>query len=180
MLEFAAGKGFILERMREGGLRLGEGIAGHIALDRQKVHIPDLSKLEDQFVRAPFISGEGIVTYIAEPLIAKGKIKGVLEIFHRSRLEPDDQWSSFFETIAGQAAVAIDSAQSFEELQRSNINLSLAYDNTIEGWSHAMDLRDKETRGPYPARDRTYPSTFTCNGHQRNADRAYPPWGAAA
>jgi putative nucleotidyltransferase with HDIG domain len=35
----------------------------------------------------------------------------------------------------------------FENLQRANINLTLAYDETIEGWSRAMDLRDKETEG---------------------------------
>ena len=35
----------------------------------------------------------------------------------------------------------------FNDLQRSNIELSLAYDTTIEGWSRALDLRDKETEG---------------------------------
>jgi len=35
----------------------------------------------------------------------------------------------------------------FEGLQRTNLELILAYDATIEGWSHAMDLRDKETEG---------------------------------
>jgi HD-GYP domain-containing protein (c-di-GMP phosphodiesterase class II) len=87
------------------------------------------------------------VAYFGIPLIAKGQIKGVLEIFHRTPISPDGDWVNFLETLAGQAAVGIDSAQSFEELQRSNINLSLAYDATIEGWSRAMDLRDKETEG---------------------------------
>jgi putative nucleotidyltransferase with HDIG domain len=32
-------------------------------------------------------------------------------------------------------------------LQHSNAELALAYDATIEGWSHALDLRDKETEG---------------------------------
>jgi putative nucleotidyltransferase with HDIG domain len=32
-------------------------------------------------------------------------------------------------------------------LQRSNTELTLAYDATIEGWSRALDLRDKETEG---------------------------------
>jgi len=32
-------------------------------------------------------------------------------------------------------------------LQRANDELSQAYDSTIEGWSHALDLRDKETEG---------------------------------
>ena len=35
----------------------------------------------------------------------------------------------------------------FEGLRRSNLELSLAYDATIEGWSRAMDLRDHETEG---------------------------------
>lgn len=29
----------------------------------------------------------------------------------------------------------------------SNLDLSLAYETTIEGWSRALDLRDKETEG---------------------------------
>jgi putative nucleotidyltransferase with HDIG domain len=34
----------------------------------------------------------------------------------------------------------------FSDLQRSNAELSLAYDATIEGLSRALDLRDKETK----------------------------------
>ena len=48
--------------------------------------------------------------------------------------------------VSGQAAIAIDSAMMFNDLQRSNVELSLAYDATIEGLSHALDLRDKETK----------------------------------
>ncbi len=32
-------------------------------------------------------------------------------------------------------------------LRRSNIDLMIAYDDTIEGWSRALDLRDKQTEG---------------------------------
>jgi len=49
--------------------------------------------------------------------------------------------------MAGQAAIAIDNLSLFEELQKSNIELSLAYTATIEGWSRALDLRDRETEG---------------------------------
>ncbi len=82
------------------------------------------------------------------PLIAKGKIKGVLEVFHRTPLEPDQEWLDFLNTLAGQAGLSIDNYQLFDEIQRSNVELRLAYDTTIEGWSHALDLRDKETEGP--------------------------------
>jgi HD-GYP domain-containing protein (c-di-GMP phosphodiesterase class II) len=51
------------------------------------------------------------------------------------------------ETIAGQTAIAVDNFTLFENLQKSNLELEQAYDATIEGWSHALDLRDKETEG---------------------------------
>ena len=71
----------------------------------------------------------------------------MLEIFHRSPLNPDFEWLDFLNTLAGQAAIAIDNATLFGNLQRTNTELSLAYDATIEGWSRALDLRDKETEG---------------------------------
>jgi putative nucleotidyltransferase with HDIG domain len=71
----------------------------------------------------------------------------VLEIFHRSLLNPDQEWLNFLETLAGQAAIAIESTSLFADLQQMNEELIKAYDSTIEGWSHALDLRDKETEG---------------------------------
>jgi signal transduction histidine kinase/CheY-like chemotaxis protein len=50
-------------------------------------------------------------------------VNGVLEIYHRSYLKGDPQWLEFLEALAGQAAIAIDNAQLFESLQRSNLSL---------------------------------------------------------
>jgi putative nucleotidyltransferase with HDIG domain len=91
--------------------------------------------------------GEDFVCYYGVPLIAKGQVNGVLEVFHRAALEPDAEWFDFLNTLAGQAAIALENAALFENLQRSNSELTLAYDATIEGWSRALDLRDKETEG---------------------------------
>jgi putative nucleotidyltransferase with HDIG domain len=57
---------------------------------------------------------------------------------------------SDFELIsafANQAAVAIDNARLFDDLQESNKELQIAYQATLEGWVRALDLRDKETEG---------------------------------
>jgi putative nucleotidyltransferase with HDIG domain len=90
---------------------------------------------------------ENFVSHQIAPLVAKGQVKGVLEIFQRSRLAPDLEWLDFLETLSTQAAIAIDNAGLFERLQRSNLELSLAYDTTLEGWAHALELRDQETEG---------------------------------
>jgi putative nucleotidyltransferase with HDIG domain len=93
------------------------------------------------------LADEGFVSYYAVPLITKGEVKGVLEIFHRSRLNPDREWLNFLETLGGQTAIAVENSMLFRDLQRSNFELVMAYDATIEGWSRALDLRDRETEG---------------------------------
>ena len=147
MLEYIVSKGFRSSALRYTQLRLGESNAGLAAVKRRIVTIPNLTEEPDGFVRSKLFNNEDFITYFAAPLIAKGQIKGVLELFHRAPLEANPEWLEFLETVADQAAVAIDNATLFEGLQHSNIDLTLAYDTTIEGWSRAMDLRDKETEG---------------------------------
>lgn len=146
MLTFARGRGLLTGELAQSALRLGQGHAGRAALEQQLIHIPDLRE-EPDFLRAHLIANESFVSYYGVPLVAKGDVQGVLEIFHRSRLEPDDEWLDFLAILAGQIAIAIDNSSLFAGLQRSNTELSLAYDTTLEGWSRALDLRDEETEG---------------------------------
>lgn len=146
LLEFAAGKGFHSNSLQHTRLRLGEGSAGRVALERKMIHTPDLRVDRGEFDRSPLFRQESFVTYFGVPLIARGRVLGVLELFHRSPFLPDVEFRNFLNTVAGQAAVAIDNAKMFTDLQRSNLELSLAYDATIEGLSRALDLRDKETK----------------------------------
>jgi HD-GYP domain-containing protein (c-di-GMP phosphodiesterase class II) len=147
MLEHAAGRGFRTAALQHTHLPLGEGNAGRAALERRLISIPDLQSAGEAFARAPLLADEGFIAYFAVPLIAKGHVIGVLETFHRSPLHPDREWLDFLEALAGQAAIAIENATLFDALQRSNAQLALAYDTTLEGWSRALDLRDHETEG---------------------------------
>ncbi|MFH2040753.1 MAG: HD domain-containing phosphohydrolase [Chloroflexota bacterium] len=146
-LEYQGGRGFRSQALEHTHQRMDEGQAGLAIRERRMVHIPDVAASGAIFAQSEFIKAERLYVYIAMPLIVKGKAKGVLEIFHRSPLDPDEEWFEFLNTLAGQTAIAIDNDQLFYGLQRSNIELGLAYDATIEGWSHALDLRDKETEG---------------------------------
>jgi HD-GYP domain-containing protein (c-di-GMP phosphodiesterase class II) len=145
LLEFTAGKGFRSTSLRYTHLRLGEGCAGRVAVERRMLNIANLKENQMEFGRSPLFRMEDFTAYYGVPLIAKGRVLGVLEIFHRSTLQPNADWLNFLNMIAGQAAIAIDNAVLFRELQRSNAELSLAYDATIEGLTRALDLRDKET-----------------------------------
>lgn len=146
-LEYAAVRGFRGTSIVRSSLRLGEGCAGRAALERKLVGISNLRDSEVEHARAALLAEEGLVACHAAPLIAKGEIKGVLEVYTRSRRVFDDEWLDFFQILADQAAIAVDNAQLFDSLQRTSVDLRSAYDATIEGWSRAMDLRDKETEG---------------------------------
>ncbi len=123
---------------------MGRGVAGRAVAERRTIGHREVSSAEEL---TALMRDEGFAAAYAAPLASKGRILGVLEIFHRSPLTPDQEWLDFFEALAGQAAIAIDNAALFGDLQRANLDLTLAYDTTLEGWSRAMDLRDKETEG---------------------------------
>ncbi|HEY8678128.1 MAG TPA: GAF domain-containing protein [Candidatus Dormibacteraeota bacterium] len=66
-----------------------------------------------------FITHEGFVTHYSLPLIAKGEVHGVLEILSRTTLQRDPEWLQFAETLAGQAAIAVDNSRLLDQVQRS-------------------------------------------------------------
>ncbi len=141
-LEYAAGRGFRTKGIERRTWRIGEGYAGTVARERRVVTVRNLAQSTERES-----AGEGFAAYCGVPLVAKGKIKGVLEVYQRAPLRADPEWLNFIQMLAGQAAIAIDNAQLFEELQRTHSGLVLSYDATIEGWSRALDLRDQETEG---------------------------------
>ncbi len=147
VLEYFVGRGFRTRSVETAKLHLGESLSDRLVIERQVVLVPNMARSNLIASRAKMLEAESFVEYCGIPVVVKGKIKGVLEIFHRSQLEMDQEWLDFLHTLAGQAAIAIDNFQLFNGLQRSNDELRLAYDTTIEGWSRALDLRDKETEG---------------------------------
>ena len=146
-LQYNSGQGFQTEIIKKTTIRLGGGRAGKAMLERRILGRAELTSPDQIPDRAELIGAENFAAYFIAPLIIKDKLLGALEIYHRAPLTMKTEWLKFLETLAGQAAIAIDNVTLFENLQRSNTELSLAYDATIEGWSAALDLRDKETEG---------------------------------
>ena len=147
LLEYRAGRGFQSSQFQNYRLRMGESHAGRVALERKREIIENLDEINDSMTEFYKRIGERFTSFIAVPLIAKGQVKGVLEIFTKNRLHADAEWLEFLDSLGGQAAIALDNATMFDKLQRSNIELSLAYDATIEGWARALEMRDQETIG---------------------------------
>ncbi len=147
MLEYKASRGFRTRTIEQYSLRMGEGLSGKSAMERHLVQALNLAEVDDDLAYTNLMQEENFVSYYNVPLVAKGQVKGMLDIFNRTPLNPDQDWFNFLETLGEQAAIAIDNTSLLEDLHRSNLELTLAYDTTLEGWSRALDLRDKETEG---------------------------------
>lgn len=146
MLDYYAIKGFQHAEGMRASISIGDELAGQILLHRKATYIKDLgSELDSR--REGLASGEKFKSYYAIPLLSKGATKGILETYFTTPFTPSSDWLDFLQTLAGQATIAIDNSQLFENLQRTNQELSLAYDTTLEGWGKALELRDKETQG---------------------------------
>lgn len=146
-LEYAAGLGFKTEHIKHTNIKIGDGTSGRAALEKSTASSSDLELANQNDCRSTLITHEKFTSHVATPLLIKGQVKGVLEIFHQTPQNPDSKWFNYFETLATQTMIALENANLLKTLQLKNEELTLAYDATIEGWSRALDLRDHETEG---------------------------------
>jgi len=144
--EIASRTGFKFKTKINATPRAQAGLASLAAQQQTVLYIEDLT--DNALYHSGFIDdGENFISYYGFPLYIKGELLGVLEIYHRSHLKLNEENSEFFQTLATQTAIAIDNHSMFDNLQKTNKDLQLAYETTLEGWSAALDLRDKETEG---------------------------------
>lgn len=142
-----AEQGFHTNWLQASSIQVGSGLSGAIAMHGRSRFIENLQEFKDIPVVELPPPSEGFVSYYGVPLIAKGMVKGVLELYHRSSLTIDEDLATVIDSLADLAAIAIDNASLFNDFQQANNELVQAYDATIEGWAHALELRDWETEG---------------------------------
>ncbi|MDQ6708994.1 MAG: GAF domain-containing protein [Candidatus Dormibacteraeota bacterium] len=67
-----------------------------------------------------FLSRQGFVAANTVPLVTKGITQGTLEILSQKDLATDPEWVQFAETLAAQAAIAIDNSRLLEQVKRAS------------------------------------------------------------
>ena len=72
---------------------------------------------------------------------------GVIEVYCLIPHRFSEEDAKVLSLVGNTAAVAIQNTRLLSDLQKNNIELTLAYDSTLDGWSRAMDLRDQEVEG---------------------------------
>jgi len=116
-------------------------------LDKKIVHTTLDQIKEKSSALYEMMVSQNLTEYWAAPLVVKGQLKGVFEVFQKGDQPRDPDWIDFLGMLAQQASIALDNSRNFEKLQRSNQDLIRAYDETLTGWINLLDLRDKDTEG---------------------------------
>ena len=88
---------------------------------------------------------EKITAAAGVPLIAQDQLIGFLWIGRKKDISESE--ISLFAAIADITANALHRATLHERAQKDAASLALAYDTTLEGWAHALEMRDQETEG---------------------------------
>jgi putative nucleotidyltransferase with HDIG domain len=146
-LRCAARLGFRTDALIHTRLRIGEGYAGKAIQTGNAVLVEALDTDSAGFSRSPAFAGENFCFYASRPLSVRGKVEGVLELYRRSPFAQVPSWEQYFETLAAQAAVALDNSFLLQSLKLANAELLASYESTIESWAGALELRDQETEG---------------------------------
>ena len=106
MLRMVASTGFQTTSIPEYRLPVLAELPGHALLSL--VGASNGAPTEDR--RRTLFAREGFKSRRAMPLVVQGRLAGVIEVFSRSQLQPDQEWLDFLEALASEAAVAVDSA----------------------------------------------------------------------
>lgn len=110
------------DKIKKKRLKLGEGIAGWVAVNRKPILIPDVSKDPRFFPGMDKVSGFRTESIICAPLISKGRVLGVIELINKKI--GDEFTESDLESLthlADYIAIAIDNAKNFEKIQELTI-----------------------------------------------------------
>ncbi len=95
------------EYINKNPLKLGEGIAGKVALNNHYAYVPDISK-EESYVHKQIAKKEGLVSLLCVPLHVKGKVIGVLNLYTSEKHRFSDYEISMLQAVADQAAIVIE------------------------------------------------------------------------
>ena len=103
---------------------------------------------DPRFEKQDSVVAHNLRSILCVPMKLKEEFIGVVFVDSRVRTSLfDEKDLEILAVFADQAAVAINNARLFENLEQANKNLMEAYDETLNGWALALEYRDQDTEG---------------------------------
>ena len=143
VLEIRAAAGIEDQWKRNFSLRLGEGIAGRVALEGKPIYVPDVLELDDFIFFDPSVR-----SLLTVPLTMQQRVIGTLSVDSDRPLAFSTADERLLTVAATQAAVAIEKARLYANLEQRAKNLTEAYaelkeadrlkDEVVQNVSHEL------------------------------------------
>jgi GAF domain-containing protein len=118
----------------------------HVLHQRQPIVVRLDDPLADERERALF-EEEGWGAMLSLPMMVRDEVIGLVELFDRQPRSFTTAEIELSQTLANQAAIALENARSQEELQRSFERLQRTLEGTVKALASAIEMRDRYTAG---------------------------------
>jgi len=140
-LQFVAASGAKKEEVKKLSLDMGEGAAGWVAQNDQSLLIEDVSQDTRFSKKVDKTLGQETKSLICVPLKVKQRTIGVMEVINKKGNRTFNQSDMvLFKPLSAQAAVAIERARLYEDLEDMFLS-------TVKSLAAAIDAKDPYTRG---------------------------------
>lgn len=146
-LAFRAARGIDQQSIEKPDFQISRSIVERVKNEGNAVLTVDAQK-DDRFSRQQSIVTLGLRSILCVPLKSKDTLIGIIYVDNRLAsgvFTAEDL--DLLKAVASSAAIAIENAGLFKDLQVSKNALEIAYDTTLEGWAKALELRDQVTEG---------------------------------
>lgn len=123
-------------------LKPGQGIAGWVAQKERPLIVPDVQKDPRHFHDPDWKTGFQTRSILCVPMSAKGKLIGVLEAINKKEGAFDESDQEVLCILAEQAAIAVQNAQLYEELQQDHETLKKEVDSKYTIVGNSQPIRE--------------------------------------
>jgi HD-GYP domain-containing protein (c-di-GMP phosphodiesterase class II) len=146
-LVFRVARGMDQNTIEDPRFQVSRGVVEKVEREGQPILTVD-AQHDERFKSRESIVALGVRSMLCVPLKSKERKLGIIYVDNRLRSGLFTKTDlELFIAIAANAAIAIENASLFSDLQQSKRALEAAYATTLEGWAHAIELRDHETEG---------------------------------
>ncbi len=120
-LYFAIAVGTAAEALKNVRLKVGEGIAGHVAKYGEKLIVPDVAADPRFAKRIDQVTQWETQSIICVPLKSKLRVQGVIQLVNVNMAHFGADETFFLQALCDYAAIAIENARSVEKIQELTI-----------------------------------------------------------
>lgn len=112
------------EYRKKPNIKVGQSISGCVVKEKKPMTVPDVTK-DPRYAYPDIAKKLGIVSMLAVPMMIKGKVTGVINVYSSEEHMFNSEEIRILQTIANQSAVAIENSRLIDEIAKAKESLEI-------------------------------------------------------